>query len=389
MPTNFTAVLIGGPPHSGKSVFVYALTQVLRQRQRAHYVLRACPDGEGDWSQEANQALVRAIRIKGRFSQTYTQRVSHYLKTRHLPLLVDVGGLPTQEQQQLFSHCTHAILLIGGNDEATYTQNLAKWRHIMAQQQVEIIAQLRSVLPGTDQLTATSPIITGQIANLERGKTPINPLIDACADKLETLFPLHQTEVASLHLAHAPVEYTLNLEHLAYESGSVDGTWALQHLPLLTQTIPRHTPLAAYGRAPVWLYTTLAMHAYPAPFWLFDVRLNWVQPPTLPTQPTHNTQPGWQTNVEETASYWRLRLNRSGIYLDYDEPEALPLPVIPPGKGLLLDGALPNWLITAVARHYAPHHNWTAVHQPKLNSAIVVYSQQAHPQPGTQIQLTP
>ena len=50
---HFNAILIGGPPHSGKSVLTYSLTQTLRQQGIDHYVLRACPDGEGDWSNEA------------------------------------------------------------------------------------------------------------------------------------------------------------------------------------------------------------------------------------------------------------------------------------------------------------------------------------------------
>ena len=41
----FPAVMIGGPPHSGKSVLAYSLTQALRARGVAHYVLRAYPDG--------------------------------------------------------------------------------------------------------------------------------------------------------------------------------------------------------------------------------------------------------------------------------------------------------------------------------------------------------
>src|SRR5438552_6610469 len=45
------AILIGGPPHTGKSVLTYSLSQALRKRSIEHYVIRASPDGEGDWSQ--------------------------------------------------------------------------------------------------------------------------------------------------------------------------------------------------------------------------------------------------------------------------------------------------------------------------------------------------
>jgi len=62
----FPAVAICGPPHSDKSVLAYTLSRALRTRQIAHYVLRAFPDGEGDWANEADQALVRCAHHKAR-----------------------------------------------------------------------------------------------------------------------------------------------------------------------------------------------------------------------------------------------------------------------------------------------------------------------------------
>ena len=59
----FPAVLIGGPPNSGKSVLTYNLTQALRERGIQHYVVRAAPDGEGDWVSEADRSLVRTILV--------------------------------------------------------------------------------------------------------------------------------------------------------------------------------------------------------------------------------------------------------------------------------------------------------------------------------------
>jgi CRISPR-associated protein Csx3 len=63
MSHSFPAILVGGPPHSGKSVLTYLLSQRLRTAAVEHFVLRACPDGEGDWSYEAPPATVRLLRI--------------------------------------------------------------------------------------------------------------------------------------------------------------------------------------------------------------------------------------------------------------------------------------------------------------------------------------
>jgi CRISPR-associated protein Csx3 len=288
---------------------------------------------------------------------------------------VDVGGRPTPEQQQMFGRCTHAILLIGGNDVTAYERDLAAWRTMMTEQGVEVIAELRSLLPGADELAQTAPIIRGTIANLERGATAVGSVIGACVDKLAALFRLDETAVAQLHLAQAQVELALDLPSLARTLGSVDGYWRPEQLPALLEYLPEQKPLALYGRSVNWVNAALAMLAYPAPLWLFDVRLGWVQPPLLPIAVEGEGQLGWETQVEEADDYWLLTMKTHGQYLDYDEPAALPLPHIESGKGLVLSGQIPHWLLTAVIRQLAPHHLWTAVFQPSLGAAVVVHSQ--------------
>ena len=122
----FPAILIGGPPHSGKSVLTYSLTHALRQLGRQHYVIRAAPDGEGDWANEASQKLVRELRYKGAFTVAFTDFVCQSLHNRHLPLLVDVGGSPTPEQERILDYCTHAILLTPDASARNYWRTLIK-----------------------------------------------------------------------------------------------------------------------------------------------------------------------------------------------------------------------------------------------------------------------
>ncbi|MBV9228005.1 MAG: hypothetical protein JOZ18_01740, partial [Chloroflexi bacterium] len=58
------AVLVGGPPHAGKSVLFYRLTQALLECGISHHAIRACPDGEGNWFHEGDPDLVSTIRVK-------------------------------------------------------------------------------------------------------------------------------------------------------------------------------------------------------------------------------------------------------------------------------------------------------------------------------------
>ncbi|MCA9981656.1 MAG: hypothetical protein KDD89_12505, partial [Anaerolineales bacterium] len=83
--SSFPAILFGGPPHSGKSVLIYSVSQALRTRGVPHYVLRACPDGEGDWANESDQTLVQTIRNKGDFTPQFIAEMANYLQKRQMP----------------------------------------------------------------------------------------------------------------------------------------------------------------------------------------------------------------------------------------------------------------------------------------------------------------
>jgi CRISPR-associated protein Csx3 len=390
-PTSpFPAVLIGGPPHSGKSVLVYSLSRALRQADIPHYVLRACPDGEGDWSNQADQSLVRTIRLKGKFNEVYVARIARYLANRHLPLLVDVGGRPTETQQALFGLCTHAILLAAANDPDIYVREMAEWQKMLLQQQVTPLAYLESLLPGEDRLDEGGPPLIGAIANLQRGETAVGPVITALVTQLRSLFAYNEAELARIHLAHAPVELALDLPALARTLGAADAIWRPEQLPALLDYLPAGAPLALYGRSPNWISVALSLLAHPAPIWLYDARLGWVQPPTLPVTNTNSqTQPGWSAALHEQDGFLSLEMATTGQELDIDEPEGLPLPSIPDGQGLVLSGKIPHWLTTAVARQFSLTATWTALYQPHLAGAVVVDSRETAVAVGQIIPFTP
>ncbi len=382
--TTFPAILVGGPPHSGKSILIYSLTQALRQADVDHYVLRACPDGEGDWSNEIDQKLAQAIRVKGQFNSDFVQRMDGWLAKRHLPLLVDVGGKPNAEQAAMFARCTHAVLLVGrrADDPEAYGRSLTHWRQLMAQQGVAIIAELASELDGDNALTAVSPIIQGTLTGLHRGQTASGPAFDALLQKISRLFTFPKDKLVRQHLAHSPHELTLNLDDLAEMWHIENGRWQPAHIPQLQAYLPKEQPLAVYGRTANWLYAALAMHAHPAPFAQFDVRYGWVTPPalTVVTGKTAVSHDNWHAALIPQPEHTVLDMSLQGQLLGYDDAEKLPIPAPPPDKGLILNGRLPLWLLTAVVRHLAPMVLWTAVYQPKLEAAVIIHSHTAtHP----------
>jgi len=365
----FPAIAIGGPPHSGKSVLTYSLTQILRAQQVDHYVLRACPDGEGDWSQETPPESVRLLRNKGQFTETFVAYVARRLTERHLPLLVDLGGRPTPEQEVLFDHCTHAILL--APDQA----GLDQWRALAQRHKLIILAELQSTLTEPEAINHEYPILQGRIAGLQRQQAPQSPLIERLAWNIRTLFAQNQAELRNTHLQAAPAEITVELDRLALTLGIATNRWQPADLPVVLDYLPAGVPLAIYGRGPNWLYAALAVHAYPATFYQFDARMGWVTP--TPMHVTVDGPPAYlHMQLVEHAQHCCLHVRILDTYLDYSEAISLPTPPILTNCGIVIHGKLPHWLVTGFVLAYqtAP---WVAVYQPPLQGAVVVASRLA------------
>lgn len=366
------AVLVGGPPHSGKSVLIYSLSQALRQRRVEHYALRACPDGEGDWSNEAPPALVRQIRLKGQWTSQWLQRVSRDIRRRHLPLLVDVGGRPTPEQAAMFGLCTHAVLLTP--DAAAR----AWWTELVQRHGLPIVADLTSDLHGENRLDSAAPVVRGVLAGLERHHTATGPAFDALVERLAALLACDGAALRRSHLAAAPeaFELVIDLERLAHTLGVPQqgerSVWAPQHLPALLDYLPAGQPLAIYGRAPVWVYAALARLAWPSRFANWDVRLGWVEPQPLPTAVEPPAGPV-QWTVQAAGDAARLSATLPEHYLDITQLPAVTAPRLPEGVGVSLSGKLPNWLFASLAQTYAAAP-WLAVYQPQPGADIVVHS---------------
>lgn len=368
MRHEFSAVLVGGPPHSGKSVLTYSLTQALRRRQVSHYVLRACPDGEGDWSMESPPDTVRLLRNKGLFTDQWVDQICRDLQQRHLPLLVDVGGRPTANQQQIFGCCTHAVLL------AADPAGLQEWRDMMKEQGVAVVAELISTLEGTEAVEGQGAVLRGRIAGLYRSCTVQGELFDALVERLVSLLQTDQAKLSETHLRMAPTELAVDLERLGRTLNLLDAgshPWHPAALPALLEYLPAHEPLAVYGRGPGWLYAALSAYTWPAPFWQFDPRLGWVAPATLHRLKTGPSPIVWRV-AGGAVPILEAVLNTA--YVDYTELEGTGVPEIDVSGGLVFRGKLPHWVLTGLVRTYADAP-WIAAYQPQKENGFVVVVQ--------------
>jgi CRISPR-associated protein Csx3 len=386
--SHFPAIIIGGPPHSGKSVLSHSVHMELRRRGVVHYLYSASPDGEGRWSYESDQDLVRAIRVKGPYTEAFTTAVVDHLRGRSMPLLVDVGGMISPEQRLIFATATHFVAVTGypGADQG-YEANRAAWLAFAAEQGIELLADLRSVLEGENVLDPADGVIRGTVAGLRRSDdgsgNATGPAFEALVDRLEALLAGYGEEAAAAHRASTPHgTWLADIEQIAPALGVDPGDpqgWRPADLPALLNAVPKGLPLAVYGRGPVWLYTTLALHALPSVCYVYNTRDGWVALPALPTRPTAtqtptSSKPLFQATLIAGEAFDRLQMARSAQELSPARPEELALP--PPGTapGLVLEGSLPAWLYAAAARQMIPAYRWLGVFQPQLNGAAVVWS---------------
>ncbi len=161
-----------GPPHSGKSVLLRALYNVLQstlpieQFQRDVFLVRACPDGEGNWFGEIPLELAVTLRHKSRWDDAFVAQLCGHLdgvaKNKRL-ILVDLGGKIDRYAQQILSRCNHAVII--SRDPLA----IAEWRGALQASEIKVLAEIESVLENACEVLGQSPLRM-RIGPLERGQ---------------------------------------------------------------------------------------------------------------------------------------------------------------------------------------------------------------------------
>jgi len=162
---------IVGIPRSGKSVFLAHLYQCLRKNGASFFIQRACPDGEGQWSAEAPQEIVRKIRVKGKFDKEFIEfnKVAIQGLRRHFDIiLVDLGGLPSEENRQLLQLCDYYILLARNDNDPKIQKLLRDWRNLLTELKLRPIAEFISAWNGEAKIISDTNVFRGVLARLDR-----------------------------------------------------------------------------------------------------------------------------------------------------------------------------------------------------------------------------
>lgn len=342
------AILFAGPPHSGKSVLAYLLSQHLRAAGVPHILLRAAPDGEGDWSYESPEEVRVRQRQKGDYTAKLIEDLLAAIQARSLPMLVDIGGRPRDTQFQLFDACTHVIHL---------------WREQTDRQEWEIWLEARSLIPiaslhtrlePPDSLQPDASPVRGVITGLDRANPQTGRAFERVLERVRGICSYPPGTLEAEHLRRAPQGVTLwTVQQLAETQGICQPGqrvhWEPEHLSGLCATLPADESLALYGSGPVWLYAALAAHVAPAPFYLFDARYyGWMTPPPVILD-SDQANPEYQLVARPGAKDIRLKFQRRQAHYVL-RPLPVHVPSLPADRRVILDGPMPIWLFAALAQ---------------------------------------
>lgn len=362
-PLIFPAVVVMGPPHSGKSVLAYLLTRGLWRRRVAHFLLRTAPDGEGNWFYEGASGTTRLLRLsaKRRYTRNLIRRMLQIIRRRHLPLLVDIGGRPQGEQWEILDACTHGILLYRRPEDLDF------WMPRIRRSGLELLAVLKSQRHTHDRVVSTAPYLQGVISGLDRESPRPGRMFELLLEQVEALCAISEEDLEALHRQTAPYDM-LSEAQLARALGKTElpPWWHPEDLPRLVCRLPP-TPIALYGRGPLWLAAAVAAAQLPQPMALFDVHFGWIQ---VPEASRESAMPlTW--DVLPLSQGWFLAMARfRDPFLDYGEVPTPPLPE--QARGLVLYGKLPRWICASLVRHFSQKGVQVAVWEPRRQCAIGV-----------------
>ena len=194
-----------------------------------------------------------------------------------------------------------------------------------------------------------------------------NHLVTRIAD-LFSAYPPHEMDLA--HLENAP-HGALNL----YEIVPSFKDWETRQLASFLATLAPGRIPAVYGRAPSWVYAAIACHAMQPEFYQFDHALGWIKPVSVRLSSATNPEIRIFTTDDPDLNATQLTFTFPLTRLEYFQPGPLPFPFVPTEQGIILDGPLPLWLVTALVRLYRDAGvAWIATFEPRKQGSVVVYS---------------
>ncbi len=378
-------IIVCGPPHSGKSVFFGGLKEHLPRRNTR--LFRACPDGEGTWSQKADEGVAQDVRRKGGFTSAFMEfALKGIEKITSKRVLVDVGGIRSKENGDIFRRATHAVVLCR-SDKAG---EKAAWEAFAKENGLIVMASLDSALQGEESAYIDEEgTIRGQVVGLERGQEIKSQAIELLASRImeET-----QGEGGSELIAETNGIRVVSFDNLADQLKvpskgrtikrpdkgydlDIDLPWwtgkKIRAGVEFVANLDPETPVLLDGGHPAVLYAGVTAAIPQKEIWYTD-ETNYetgrgkVESLELADKPSDTlewkveeredytlVEVGWKKDVQWTMGNFAQRL------------ADLKLPNVNPEKGVVISGKLAYLLFGSITRSYQYPAKWVGIFTPQ------------------------
>ncbi len=391
-------IVFCGPPHSGKSVLIANLKK--RLPDDCQRVLRACPDGEGDWSNENGNFNVD-VRNKGKFTPEFVGRFCDAIDNNKDSkiVIVDVGGRRTEENRKIFSHCDSYVVLCSSIPENE--GEMQEWQHFSDSiikngtqgEHLESFALLDSELEGVEEIyfdeNRVCPL-RGKVTGLER-KTLLksSPLLDKLAARIikESGYTIEDSRYLDLHnlsglaLAHrVGCQKTEMIEDVEVPKAFWNYEAIGKVYDVLDELVANNkekvTEVNIDAVRPAFLLCACARSLYDSGvenIRTMDSENNAFIPIRRLEQRDGITESdGLLYNVIESKDSIFLDLDIEGQNYDLEKYANCVLPKLDSKKALYLSGRVPNWLMASIAVSYESP-NISVLQPPK--GFVCTYSQ--------------
>lgn len=356
-------IVFCGPPHSGKSVFIANLINKLPTD--AYTIIRACPDGEGNWSNNKNQNETSIVRKKGKFTSSFIEDACRTIDNQtNKIVLVDVGGIISKENKQIFEHCDSFVVL--SSDE----KKKREWLDFGKEQGLECLGVLDSRLEGKEEIYSRQPYLQGKIVGLERGEVlensqVINAIVSDIVQKSKygEKAEKENTDFKGIMIDDTELGFELGYgKEIPTENGTLikQVRWKEEALPEIYKNIQQKNTSKQEVKINGIRANFVLCNICKAlrkngvqDISIFDARMKQYIPiKKLPKKRGARQTEGLLYNMIENKENIFMDIDITKEQYSLDDYEKCMLPQVNENKNLYLSGRMPLWLLASITSSY-------------------------------------
>ena len=361
-------IIVGGPPHSGKSVFIDKLKNKLRGKGTELFAL--APDGEGSWSQKSNQEAAQFIRKKGGFTKEFMdtgiENAKRLMQTQRI-VLIDIGGVRSLENERILKETgAQHMIVVAREDPQPERAGREDWEKFAEDNGINVLASFDTSLEGEERHGMKVNVLRGRIVGLDRGSTQEHEPINALAKLIETMAPKAGSQGGEGYTVINPEEV------MRAASGE---KWTVEGIKNANDRVIRlikrsDKPILFDGPAANWFISAAVVNG--SQFNEINIRDFKVEgtivKPEVKQLSNEELDPNFEYKTKSLPTHTVLTVTPIN-YLIEDVSKALE-EMIPPeldkSKGVIISGKLPIVVSAQLALTYAKHHDSVAMLAPPL-----------------------